>query len=357
MGYRSYQIVKHSEDNIHVFCRSDQSDLTGVAIIAYPFARFYSRLTQLFLKTLGQTFIYNNLRKFELFLFNFRAKKFIRKVDIVHFFYHDEELITYANKLGKKVVIEAFSHPAYLKKMRKDGIQFDSSNEASDDHSIPCYEKSDLIISPSPWVSMNLTYAGLPDKKIDMIKYGVTPQPDREAINNNKLRIIFAGGLKRTKGVIELITAISELDSDKVELFIFGRMHKNIASQVKSILTNSSNIYLKGFSNNILDEYKKADLYVYPSYFEGSSKTVFEAMSCGLPVITTFNAGSIVIDKVDGYIVPINNSAIIKEKINELLQKPDVLKEMSKSAQINSRKYTWQRYALSVNEKYKEIQL
>jgi len=356
MGYRSYQIVENSGDDIHVFCRANLSKYIKRNISKpYPFVRWYSRATQLVLKTFGQGMFYNILKKVEIDVFSCRARKFIRNAQIIHFFFHDERLIDYAKSQGKKVIIEAFSHPAYLKKMRKNGIQFDSDNDTSDDHSIPCYEKSDVIISPSPWVSENLSYAGLPEAKVNFIPYGVHPQTDKVYSDVDKLRIVFAGGLKRTKGILELVEAVANIDQNSVELFIYGRMHNSVARQIKERVKNNSNIYIKGFSKNIIEEYKNGDLYVYPTYFEGSSKTVFEAMSCGLPVITTFNAGSIVRDNIDGFIVPVNDSLAIKEKVQLFLDNPQKVDAMGINAQEYSREFTWQRYALSVSDMYREL--
>lgn len=356
MGYRSYQIVKNCEDDIVVFCRSNLSkEFRERVKIAYPFSRLYSRATQLVLRVLGQNCLYSLMKKIEVQLFSLRARMLIKDAQLVHFFYHDETLIDCAKKLGVKVVIEGFSHPTYLKKMRNENIKFDSENITSDDFSIPCYEKSDVIISPSSWVSMNLAYAGLPNTKIKFIPYGVHPQTNKVYKNKDVLRIIFAGGLKRTKGIIQLLEAITDLDPKRVELFIFGRLYNNVAKELNELTKNNKNIHIKGFSKNIIEEYKNGDLYVYPTYFEGSSKTVFEAMSCGLPIITTFNAGSIVRDKIDGFLVPVNDSIAIKEKVQLFLDNPQKVVAMGINAQEYSREFTWHRYALSVSEMYREL--
>jgi glycosyltransferase involved in cell wall biosynthesis len=356
MGYRSYQIVKNSESDIYVYCRANLStEFKRNVSTPFPFIRLYSRAAQLILNTFGQGILYKLVKKVEIDIFSFRAKKFISEAQIVHFFYHDERLIDYAKSLGKKVIIEAFSHPAYLKKMRNEGIKFDSDNEKSDDHSVPCYEKSDMIISPSFWVSQNLSYAGLPESKVKLVHYGVHKQPNKSYVTGKKLKIVFAGGLKRTKGVLDLLEAVGKLDPETVELNVFGRIHNNIAKELNVLIHDKKNIHIKGFSNNIIEEYKSGDLYVYPTYFEGSSKTVFEAMSCGLAVITTFNAGSIVRDKVDGFLIPINEASIIEEKIQFFLDNPLSLIKMGQSAQVFSREFSWENYAVNVSNIYKRV--
>lgn len=153
MGYRSFKIVEKSPFNINVYCRSNMSEAYSQQVhVPFNFLRTFGRFTQLVLKLTGQSRLYSILREIELYLFNSKATLQIKKSSIVHFFYHDEKLIDYAKSLGKIVVVEGFSHPNFLKRMRSEGVVFDSSNIHSDDHSIPCYEKANMIISPSAWV-------------------------------------------------------------------------------------------------------------------------------------------------------------------------------------------------------------
>ncbi len=47
-----------------------------------------------------------------------------------------------------------------------------------------------------------------------------------------------------------------------------------------------------------------ADVFVFPSLFEGSAVVTYEALACGLPCIVTPRPGSVVRDGVEGLIVP-----------------------------------------------------
>jgi glycosyltransferase involved in cell wall biosynthesis len=353
MGYRSYQIVKQNK-NINVFCRYNGSDIKEKRInTPFPFYREYSRFTQLVLKKLGNGRIYSILRKIELISFESFFKKQIMEYDIIHFFYHSPSLINYAKQFKKKVFIEAFTHPKYIEEMHNNGLQLDTVE--FDDHSVKSYLLSDIIISPSNWVTTTMLFAKIPLKKVKEVYYGVHAQELNDNFSSsNKIRIVFAGGLKRTKGILELLEAISLCDQSKVECYIFGRLFSSIKKDIDKITKNMKNIYFMGFSNNIIEEYKKSTIYVYPTYFEGSSKTVFEAMSCGLPVITTPNAGSIVRNEIDGFIVPVNNVEKTVEKINYFIYNPKEIKRMGQNAQMNSRNYTWERYSENVNKLYNE---
>lgn len=352
MGYRSFKIYKYSNYNISVFCRNNLSEIVDKDIQKpFPFYREYSRFSQLITMINKNIFFFKQI---EIFLFDYFAKKSIDNADIVHFFHHSPELIQYAKSKNKIVILEAFTHPLYLEKMFNEGLKLDYDNFTPDMKSIESFRLTDYIISPSKWVTKTLLYACLKNDKISEINYGVHYQNDKINYNqDDKLNIIFAGGLKRTKGIIELLKAINKLSYLNIKVHIFGRMYNDIKEEVEFLKTDS--IELHGFTKDIIEEYKKNDLYVYPTYFEGSSKTVFEAMSCGLPVITTENAGSIVRDGLDGFIVPVNNVDNLVEKIKYFYDNREQLEIMGRNAQEYSRKFTWKRYAKEVNKVYEKV--
>jgi glycosyltransferase involved in cell wall biosynthesis len=352
MGYRSFQIYKYSSYSISAFCRNNLSEIVDKNIKKpFPFYREYSRFAQLMAMINKNILIF---KKIEIFLFDYFAKKNIDSSDIVHFFHHSPELIKYAKSKNKVVILEAFTHPLYLEKMFNDGLKLDYNTFTPDLRSIESFELTDFIISPSKWVTKTLLHATLKSDKIFEINYGVHFQDDKINYDkDDKLSIVFAGGLKRTKGIIELLKAINKLPNLNIKVNIFGRMYNDIKDEVELLKTDT--IEFHGFTKNIIEEYKKNDLYVYPTYFEGSSKTVFEAMSCGLPVITTENAGSIVRDGLDGFIVPVNDINCLAEKIKYFHENRKQIEIMGRNGQEYSKEYTWKRYGIEVNNIYKKV--
>ena len=85
-------------------------------------------------------------------------------------------------------------------------------------------------------------------------------------------------------------------------------------------------------------------MFVLPSITEGSAKTTYEAMAAGLPVITTLNAGSVVRDGVDGFIVPIRDPDAIKERLLLLYENREMGRAMGKSGQDRVAMFSWETY-------------
>ena len=59
-----------------------------------------------------------------------------------------------------------------------------------------------------------------------------------------------------------------------------------------------SQVFLKGESTHIIDEYTKADIFCFPSAYEGFPLAMTEAMSAGLPVVG-FKSCTAVADLID----------------------------------------------------------
>src|SRR5262249_27834906 len=78
-----------------------------------------------------------------------------------------------------------------------------------------------------------------------------------------------------------------------------------------------------------------------PSLHEGSALVTYEALASGLPVITTENAGSVVRDGVDGFVVPIRDVTALQEKILMLYQNRELRREMGARARERAEQFTW----------------
>ena len=66
-----------------------------------------------------------------------------------------------------------------------------------------------------------------------------------------------------------------------------------------------------------------ADVFVFPSLFEGSAVVTYEALACGLPSIVTPSAGSVVRDGIEGFLVPESNVLALAERMEQLGNAPE----------------------------------
>lgn len=110
--------------------------------------------------------------------------------------------------------------------------------------------------------------------------------------NFKKDKFIFVGRLIQEKGINELLSAIKKIKKkqSKLDFKVIGEFDKKNPRSIKII--KLKNFVKKGllsyenFKTDIETEYKNSTCLILPSYREGLSKTVMEAMYSGLPVIT-----------------------------------------------------------------------
>lgn len=96
----------------------------------------------------------------------------------------------------------------------------------------------------------------------------------------------------------------------------------------------------------LLREMSEADVFVFPSLFEGFALVILEAMAAGLPVITTPNtAGPDLIEHgKEGLIVPAGDAKALRAAMESLLNDPERTRSMGRAAHEKAKEYTWEKY-------------
>jgi glycosyltransferase involved in cell wall biosynthesis len=165
------------------------------------------------------------------------------------------------------------------------------------------YELADLLLVLSEKAEETFLSAGIPKEKLFRHQRGVdvtrfTPAPARPEL----FRVLFVGSLIERKGVHHLLRAWAQLALKNAELVLAGTLHDEMRPWLAQF--GGGNVRLVGFVRDIENLYRSAAVHVLPSTCEGSAKTAYEAAACGLPQITTRESGDVVIDEMNGLIVP-----------------------------------------------------
>lgn len=217
------------------------------------------------------------------------------------------------------------------------------------------FEEADYVFVPAQFAKDTFLEYGFPEQKIVIIPRAADMDYYRPSEKKKDIfRAVFVGMLNIRKGIPYLLEAWRQLNLMDAELMLVGSVHDEIKSFLQRY-KGVKNIRITGFVKNPVELYNSASVFVFPTLDEGSAKVTYEAMACGLPVITTPNAGSLVTDGIDGYLVNIRDVEAMKEKILFLYNNPDAGKEMGRQARLNIEPYTWQRYEQNLIAKYEEI--
>lgn len=271
------------------------------------------------------------------------------------------DAVTKAKKNGSIMIIEgANSHPSNTlkilnKEYKKRGMLDQIVNPEEIKNQVKIIEQFDYVMCPSDFVYDSFLEAGFSKDKLFKIPYGVDLQKFKIVKKTHKkVRFIFVGSIQIRKGVQYLLKAWDELKLNNAELIIVGRVYsdaKNIVNKYK----RHESINFIGFDTNPNKHLKSSDIFISPSLEEGSALTCYEAMASGLPLIATYNTGSVIRDKKDGFIIPAGNTNILKEKILYFYNNFEAVKKMGINARKRIEKFSWESYGRNLTKIYKKI--
>ncbi len=229
------------------------------------------------------------------------------------------------------------------------------------------------------WTDLVLTISE--SSKQDIINYlevepnkvGVTPLASRylsnqkqpPAVNYDFSRpyLLFVSTLEPRKNVITLINAFNYLKQRyKIEhnLILIGQkgwQYKPIFQAIASSSWFDCIHHLDYLSDELVALfYAKADVFVYPSYYEGFGLPVLEAMTLGAPVVTS-NTSSLPEVAGDAAILVDPKDVIsLAEAILRVVSDRNLRNELIIKGKAQAKLYSWERTAKETLNAYKTIQ-
>lgn len=205
---------------------------------------------------------------------------------------------------------------------------------------------ADHVVVASQFTKKSLQLLSQMHAPVTVIPYGA-PQPVAfHRVNQSrqrKLRVLYVGRLGLAKGLPYLLDATSQLGG-MVELTLIGA-HGGASVALDAALNMHK--WIPSLSNqDILAEMDRHDVFVFPSLCDGFGLVILEALSRGLPVITTPHTGGpdVLTEGEDGFIVPIRSSAAIVEKLELLIEDRELLARMSNAALHKAAACSWEEY-------------
>ncbi|MBE9166969.1 glycosyltransferase family 4 protein [Pleurocapsales cyanobacterium LEGE 06147] len=193
------------------------------------------------------------------------------------------------------------------------------------------WEQADLIVCGSEFVREGIRQCGGPAERCVVVPYGVDTkfQLPPKSSRNGPLRVLTVGSVGLRKGTPYILEAAKRLKGKAIFRMV-GPIH--VSPTATSALVEHLELLGQVPRSQIMEHYAWADVFLLPSICEGSATATYEALACGLPVITTPNTGSVVRDGLDGYVVPVRDVDAISEKLELLISQPEILISLRKQA-------------------------
>lgn len=190
---------------------------------------------------------------------------------------------------------------------------------------------------------------------------------DKKAENEIK-RILFVAGLRRTKGVLDLIETAQKLKEMKLDFImdVVGLWQESETEKLfhaelsKHNLKDNILIHGKLIGQDKWDLYNSATLFFFPSYYESENfpLVLIEAMAFGLPIVSTKWRGiTEMVDQGDsGFLCEVGKCDEFAEAIRSLFVDQDLHDKMSKSARsLYENNYTQNGFISSMAEAFEDV--
>ena len=267
------------------------------------------------------------------------------------------QILEFCRANGKRGVLEQCSSPRLreLNLLREEALcnpeWGNPPNVTAADSDYAEIEKQEwaaatIIICPSEFVRDGLVKAGADAARIRVVPYGVNvpdrPPEIKDRMSPRPLRVLVAGKVCLQKGS-QVVYDAAKLLQDKVQIRMVGSLAglpETILGRLRTCIDVLGPVPRPVMPNH----YSWADVLLLPSLCEGSATVIYEALAHGVPAICTPNTGSVVRDGMDGFIVPIRDSAAVAARLEQLAGDGELRMRMAANARQRAREFTVEAY-------------
>lgn len=299
------------------------------------------------------------------FFLNIRAlSKAIKENDIIHMHMSERGscirkyiIFKLAKKKNKKIIIH--THGAEFKEY------FEESPKYIKNRIINMLSNVDLVLTLGR--NWNYYIGGL-DKRIKSIilRNSVKVGDGVVSLKEDSFNILFLAVLEKRKGIYDFIEVAERILSiykgkKKIKFLIAGDGQEY--KKVKELVNKSGKSELFEFFGWINGKekdkiMKMSHLFVLPSYNEGLPMSILEAMSYGLPIVST-NVGSIdeaVLNNINGFLVNPGDKEMLENRISEILENEELWRRFSSNSyKIIEENFNLTKYFKDIEKIYVDI--
>jgi len=365
IGTRASKIISVLEKDktpYKVFSRD--ADIIEDKIVTMGLLKFISRSLNAFRIFLNKRFCHRfyDIKIFEIWAI-YQYKKYRRRTNIhtstkiAHVWEMCPRLISILKSDGYKVILDFPIAPLnyardLIEKFPFDEMFFCKKNFLLETKSI---HLADLVICPSTFVKKCISDLGIASEKLSVVSFGADSNSSK--INRTKTKrpftYCFAGNVSDRKGINYLLEIWNDPLFKDDRLFLLGRVSPKYVKLIKNNI-NFKNIITPGFVD-IENYFMESDVYVFPSFMEGSSKSIYEAMSYELACIVTKQSGSVIKHLYDGILIEAGDRKSLKKFMISLKSNHALRKSLAKNAKDKINKFSWLFYSKNTIRKYSKF--
>jgi glycosyltransferase involved in cell wall biosynthesis len=290
-------------------------------------------------------------------------------VDIVE---TGETLVLQQLTAGKKPPVVIRGHGNPLASKRFSGVCDGLGDRWGRNLQVMGMKRASAITAVSQFQAKQIaTDVSLALNDIHVIPNPISPKLQQQALAQPRVEpskpvILYTGRIEFRKGSLELLRSVDRVAAEfpEVEYVVAGARHNSIddrmLNQAFGVNGTRKHVRLIGHVQwqKLADWYRRASVFVMPSYYETFGISVIEAMAFGLPVVASDAGGlpEVVEDGVTGILVPAGDSAALSEALLRLLRDPRLRARMGEAGRERVRsEFTVERIVTQTLEVYQSV--
>lgn len=199
------------------------------------------------------------------------------------------------------------------------------------------------LFSASPQTTESLLLGGIPRHRILETTYGFEPRRVLGTTRHERvdgLNVLFVGLACVRKGVPWLLDAWRKARI-RGRLLLAGRVADELQERCPDLLQQDG-VQLLGPRRDVGALFRSADVFVLPTWEEGSPLVTFEALACGTPMVTTpMGAGSVIRHESEGLLVPPGDTEALVAALQRLASDHELRRRLADGALVRGADYAW----------------
>ncbi|WP_158090966.1 glycosyltransferase family 4 protein [Marivita geojedonensis] len=201
---------------------------------------------------------------------------------------------------------------------------------------------ADLILVNSEWSRQGLLNEGVAPDKIVVVPLAyesqkvTSPKETSPTFRSERpLRLLFLGQVTLRKGIDIVLDAMALLPDLPLRLDVVGPLQ----IQIPETATVDERIIFHGAvpRSKAAEFYSAADIFLFPTRSDGFGLTQLEALSAGVPIISSDRCGAVVEDGKNGFVLQNLEPKALADLIAFLLHSPSLVQALSDGATLSDR--------------------
>ncbi|MDZ7639332.1 MAG: glycosyltransferase family 1 protein [Bryobacterales bacterium] len=221
--------------------------------------------------------------------------------------------------------------------------------------------RSDAVICVSSFTASQVEdLLDVPAARIRVIHHGVRP-PDASLVpppQNREPLILFVGALQKRKNVVALVEAFPRVPAPWRLALVGGRGYGWEAVEVAVAESAArERIDLEGYCDDatLNSFYARASIFAFPTIDEGFGMPVLEAMSWGLPVITSDRSSIPEVAGDAALLVNPERTSAIEEALLHLVSNLGERERLSNLGRVRAAQFRWEDAVAETYQLYREL--